>query len=56
MYSRRRTTAKDIEEMFKPFGQIDKLDMKNGFAFIEYAHDREVDDAVKGIYICNKID
>jgi RNA recognition motif-containing protein len=37
----------DLESEFKRFGRLQKLDMKNGFAFAEYEDARDADDAVR---------
>lgn len=41
-----RTREKDLDDAFYKFGKILRVDMKNGFAFIEFDDDRDADDAI----------
>mmetsp|Transcript_7080 Transcript_7080/g.10575 ORF Transcript_7080/g.10575 Transcript_7080/m.10575 type:complete len:225 (+) Transcript_7080:71-745(+) len=40
------TGERELEDAFKTFGRITKLDVKNGFAFLEYADNRDAEDAM----------
>lgn len=42
-----RTAERDLERVFDEFGRIDRIDMKNGFAFVQYESARAATDAVK---------
>jgi len=42
-----RTTDRELEEAFNKFGKISKIDMKNGFAFIDFEDTRDAEDAVR---------
>jgi len=41
-----RTRERDVQETFERFGRIRRIDMKNGYAFLEYDDSRDADDAV----------
>ncbi|PRP87624.1 hypothetical protein PROFUN_04651 [Planoprotostelium fungivorum] len=45
-----RTRERDLEDDFSRFGRITRLDMKNGFAFIEYNDPKDADDAVRDMH------
>jgi len=38
---------RELEDSFGKFGEIVRIDIKNGFGFIEYEHSRDAEDAVK---------
>jgi arginine/serine-rich splicing factor 4/5/6 len=42
-----RTSEKDLQEAFKKYGNIVKIDLKAGFGFVEYEDQRDASDAVK---------
>jgi arginine/serine-rich splicing factor 7 len=41
-----RTRERDLDEVFDKYGRIRRIEMKNGYAFIEYDDYRDADDAV----------
>jgi hypothetical protein len=40
------TRERDIDDAFKKFGRIAKLDLKNGFCFLEYEDARDAEDSL----------
>jgi arginine/serine-rich splicing factor 4/5/6 len=38
---------RDLEDEFKQFGPIRNIELKRGYAFIEYEHYKDADDAIK---------
>ncbi|PRP78721.1 hypothetical protein PROFUN_13360 [Planoprotostelium fungivorum] len=42
-----RTRERDLDDEFGRYGRISRLDMKNGFAFIEFNDPRDADEAVR---------
>eukprot|EP00640_Fibrocapsa_japonica_P009590 CAMPEP_0113936532 /NCGR_PEP_ID=MMETSP1339-20121228/3431_1 /TAXON_ID=94617 /ORGANISM="Fibrocapsa japonica" /LENGTH=88 /DNA_ID=CAMNT_0000939045 /DNA_START=85 /DNA_END=347 /DNA_ORIENTATION=+ /assembly_acc=CAM_ASM_000762 len=42
-----RTRERDLEDAFSRFGRILRLDLKFGFAFIEYEDPRDAEDAIR---------
>ncbi len=38
----------DLQSAFGRFGRISKVDVKQGFAFVEFDNDRDAADAAKG--------
>lgn len=45
----RRTSPRDLEDMFDRYGRVRRLDMKDGFAFIEFDDPRDASDAVRDL-------
>jgi splicing factor, arginine/serine-rich 4/5/6 len=43
----------DLEEVFKPYGQITKIDVKQGFAFIHFQDGRDAEEAMRGLHGCD---
>lgn len=43
----RRVRSDDLRDPFKKFGRILDVDLKNGFAFVEFEDKRDAADAVK---------
>ena len=41
-----RAGARDIEKLFEKYGRVRGINVKSGFAFIEYEDGRDADDAV----------
>ena len=41
-----RAGARDIEKLFEKYGRVRGINIKSGFAFIEYEDGRDADDAV----------
>jgi len=39
---------RDIEDVFNYYGEIRRIDIKNGFGFVEFYDDRDADDAING--------
>jgi hypothetical protein len=39
---------RDLEDHFSKYGKIKTIDIKQGFAFVEYNDDRDASDAAKG--------
>lgn len=44
---RSRTRERDLEYEFDRYGRIYRVDLKNGFAFVEFEDSRDADDAVR---------
>ena len=42
-----RVRERDLERLFDKYGPIARLDMKSGYAFVEYNDPRDGDDAVR---------
>ncbi len=42
-----RVRERDLEDLFGKYGRIARLDMKVGFAFVEYDDKRDAEDAIK---------
>eukprot|EP00124_Ichthyophonus_hoferi_P001441 Ihof_evm7s75 gene=Ihof_evmTU7s75 len=42
-----RTHEEDLEEVFERYGKIIRIDMKNGFSFVEFSEARDADDAIR---------
>jgi len=42
-----RTRDRDVQRAFDKYGPVSRVDMKNGFCFIEFADRRDADDAVR---------
>lgn len=43
------TTQEDLEDVFKTYGQLNKIDLKLGFAFIEFQDSRDAEDAIRDL-------
>jgi len=43
----RKVQYEDVEQSFKKFGQIENIKMKGDFAFVEYKHEDDADQAIK---------
>mmetsp|Transcript_25802 Transcript_25802/g.45817 ORF Transcript_25802/g.45817 Transcript_25802/m.45817 type:complete len:164 (-) Transcript_25802:3-494(-) len=46
----RRTRARDLEDAFYDFGRIRDLQMKDGFAFVEYEYEEDAEDALQDMH------
>ena len=42
-------TEQDLEEVFKTYGPLNKIDLKIGFAFIEFQDSRDAEDAIRNL-------
>ncbi len=42
-----KTTEKDLTYKFEKFGEIKNIDLKHGFAFIEYSDNKEAENAIE---------
>jgi arginine/serine-rich splicing factor 7 len=40
------TTETQLENLFSPYGSIVRLDLKNGFAFVEFKDPRDAEDVI----------
>jgi RNA recognition motif-containing protein len=40
---------RDLEEVFKSYGQITKIDVKQGYAFVHFQDGRDADEAMRGL-------
>jgi len=47
LYSR-RVYERDLEELFDRYGRIHRVDIKNGFGFVEFEDSRDAEDAIRG--------
>ena len=43
----KKTRRQDLEEEFSKFGKIRDIEMRNSFAFIDFDHPKDADDAVE---------
>ena len=43
------TTAEELEDIFKPYGEVGRVDVKNGYAFAYFDNDDEAQDAIKNL-------
>lgn len=41
--------VQDIEDAFKYYGTINKIELKHGFAFVEYLNEKDAEDAISGL-------
>jgi len=44
-----RTRERDIEDTFSKYGKINAVDLKRGYAFVEYDDERDADDAIRAM-------
>ena len=44
----RRATEGDIADAFGRYGRLDRVSMKDGFAFLSFVDDRDAEAAVRG--------
>jgi len=44
-----RTREDDLQSVFKKYGKVARVDLKTGFAFIEFEDKRDAEDAVRGM-------
>jgi RNA recognition motif-containing protein len=44
-----RTTQEDLEALFKKYGVIKKLNVKLGYAFVDYEENHEAEDAIAAL-------
>jgi len=40
------TTSSELESLFGPYGQVKRIDLKNGFAFVEFEDPRDAEDVI----------
>jgi len=43
----RDVRRREIEDAFSKFGEIARIDIKNGFGFVEYEHSRDAEEAIR---------
>ncbi|KAK1257428.1 Arginine/serine-rich-splicing factor RSP31 [Acorus gramineus] len=43
------TRHSELERLFSKYGRVDRVDMKSGFAFIYYDHERDAEDAIRAL-------
>ena len=46
----RDTDKDDLRNAFEKYGEVDEINMKEGFAFVMMKDDRDVSDAIKGLH------
>lgn len=44
-----RTRERDLEDTFGKYGRITRVDMKYGYAFVEFSDNRDAEDAVRDL-------
>jgi arginine/serine-rich splicing factor 4/5/6 len=44
-----RVSDREVEDKFSKYGRILKIDLKNGYGFVEYEHERDASDAIHGL-------
>eukprot|EP01087_Luapelamoeba_hula_P019033 TRINITY_DN624_c0_g1_i1.p1 TRINITY_DN624_c0_g1~~TRINITY_DN624_c0_g1_i1.p1 ORF type:complete len:260 (+),score=1.70 TRINITY_DN624_c0_g1_i1:98-877(+) len=44
-----RTRERDLEDAFNRYGRVSRLDLKAGYAFVEYSEARDAEDAIRGL-------
>eukprot|EP01137_Pigoraptor_chileana_P004483 Opistho-2@46186 len=44
-----RARTQDLEDLFRRYGRIVNVDLKNGFAFVEFEDDRDAEDAIRAL-------
>lgn len=42
-----RTRERDLEHEFDRYGRVERVDLKNGFGFVEFDDPRDADDAIR---------
>ncbi|KAI8393518.1 uncharacterized protein BYT42DRAFT_551325 [Radiomyces spectabilis] len=45
----RDMSTRDLEDVFSKYGSITRLDLKQGFGFVEFEDNRDAEDALKGV-------
>ncbi|KAJ3088869.1 serine arginine-rich splicing factor [Quaeritorhiza haematococci] len=45
----REVREKDVERLFRTYGDIREINLKNGFGFVEFKDSRDASDALKGL-------
>lgn len=42
-----RMRPQDLDDIFYRYGRLESIEMKHGYAFVEFAHSRDADDAMR---------